>query len=98
MVWARAREHQERKTQAILEQLKKDQTRKGLKEMVVNEFIENSELEYSGSDTIWEIMTKIKEFVNKYKGWKIVKWVNEFKQLKQKDEESIRNLSLDSAQ
>ena len=36
MVWTRARGGQERKMQAVLEQLKKDQSTKCLKEMIVN--------------------------------------------------------------
>ena len=55
MIWSRSREYQERKTKAILEQLKKDQR------------IENVEFEYSGKDTILDIMAKIKEYVNENK-------------------------------
>ena len=88
MIRARSRGCLERKAQAILEQLKKDQTRKGLKEIVLNKLIENTEFEYSDRDAIEEVMAKIKKFVNEDKWSKTVKLVSEFKQLKQREEES----------
>ena len=83
MVWARSKGHQERKMQAILEQLKKDKIREGFKEMILNEFIKNPEFEYSDKNAIGEIMTKIKRFVHENRWSKTVKLLNEFKQLKQ---------------
>ena len=74
--------------QAVLEQLKKDKTRKGLKEMIVKKLIEYVEFEYSCRDAFLEKMTKIKDFVNENKWSKTAKMINEFEQMKHKVEES----------
>ena len=44
-IWSKARGRQERKTQMLVEYLKKD-SRSGLKEVIVNEFIENESVQY----------------------------------------------------
>jgi len=72
------------KNQVLLKQINKDKTWKGLKEMIVNEFLENAELKYSNKDTIEDIMGKVKEFVNENRWSKTVKLVNEFKKFKQR--------------
>ena len=77
MIWSRARGRPERKTQLLVEHLKKDTIRKGLKEMVINEFVENEAFQFENPDAIKIILEQIKEFIDETKWNKTIKLVSE---------------------
>ena len=86
MIWSKAKGRPERKTQMLVEYLKKD-TRKGMKELVVNEFIENEEFDYENETALNTILDKIKDFIDESKWNKTIKLVKDFKLFKQEDGE-----------
>ena len=90
MIWSKAKGRQERKTQMLVEYLKKD-ARKGLKELVVNEFIENEQFNYEDQNALIAILEKIKEFVDESKWNKTIKMVKDFKNFKQEENEKNKD-------
>ena len=74
----------------LLEHLKKDQ-RKGMKELIVNEFIENEDFKYEDGNSIEIILDKIKDFIDETKWNKTVKLVKEFRSFKQDENEKNRD-------
>ena len=88
-VWARNNARPEKKTQALLEALKKDK-REGLKEMVIAEFIENEEFQYEDSNVVDNILGKIKEWLDDSKWTKVTHLVGEFCDFKQKSGETYQ--------
>ena len=86
LIWCKARGRQERKTQMMVEYLKKD-SRQGLKEMIVNEFIENEDFNYEDTNSIKTILSKIKEFIDESKWNKTLKLVKDFKNFRQEETE-----------
>ena len=91
MIWSRAKGRQERKTQLLVEYLKKETTRKGLKELVINEFVENEDFKYESPDSIQFILDKIKVFIDESKWNKTVKLVKDFKEFKQNEDEKNKD-------
>ena len=88
MIWSRARGRPERKTQLLVEHLKKDTIRKGLKEMVINEFVENEAFQFENPDAIKIILEQIKEFIDETKWNKTIKLVKDFGEMKQGESEN----------
>ena len=88
-VWSKSKGRQERKTQMMIEYLKKD-PRKGIKELVVNEFIENESFQYESTSAIDNILQKIKEYIDDTKWNKTVAAVKEFDELERKDGEDSK--------
>ena len=91
LIWSRARGRQERKTQLLVEYLKKETSRKGLKELVVNEFIENENFHYEASNAIQCILDKIRDFMDESKWNKTVQLVKDFRDFKQENEEKSKD-------
>ena len=88
LIWMRAKGRQEGKTQMLIEYLKKETFRKGLKELVINEFVENEDFQYESIDSIPTILKKIKEYIDESKWNKTFKLVKDFKEFKQKHDEN----------
>ena len=70
--------------------LKKDEKKKGLKEMIVSEIIENKNFDYKDGEVIKNILEKIGEFVEESEWTKNVALAKEFDTFCQKDGESNR--------
>ena len=81
LIWTRAKGRQERKTQMLIEYLKKDSDRKGLKELVINEFVENEHFKYEEIDSIQTILEKIREHIDDSKWNKTVQLVKRFQRV-----------------
>ena len=56
LVWADVNVKPQRKAQLLLEMLKKDEKKKGLKEMIVSEIIENKNFDYKDGEVIKNIL------------------------------------------
>ena len=87
LIWSKARGRPERKTQMLLEYLKKD-PRKGLKELAVNEFIENDQFSFEDESALSVILNKIGDFIDESKWNKTIKLVKDFKNFKQEESEN----------
>ena len=88
-IWAKITACSEKKTQALLEALKKEK-RDGLKEMVIAEFIENLDFKYEDPDSIDKILNKIKDWLDDSKWTKMTSLVEDFCHFKQKSAETYQ--------
>ena len=75
-----------RNAQALIEMLKKDNQRKGLKEMIVNEVLENRSFDLEDTNVVENIIEKIREFVQETKWSRNMLLANEFGKFEQKSE------------
>ena len=60
-IWNKAEVKPYRKAQALIEDLKKNDKRKGLKEMIVNEIVENQEFDLESLDVIENIINQTRK-------------------------------------
>ena len=89
-VWSDVNVKPQRKAQLLIEMLKKEEKKKGLKEMVVSEIIENKDFNYKDPDVITNILKKIEEFMEESEWTRNVSLAKEFEKLSQKEGESNR--------
>ena len=80
-----------RKAQALIEDLKKNDKRKGLKEMIVNEIVENQEFDLESLDVIENIINKVKDFLQDSKWSRTILLADEFCKFQQKSSEDNRD-------
>ena len=81
-VWSKNKARPEKKTQALLEALKKEK-REGVKEMVIAEFIENQNFCYEDIQGVEKILRKIKEWLDESKWKKVTNLIDNFCEFKQ---------------
>lgn len=86
-VWAESNLKPSKKANLLLENLKKDVDHCGLKEMIIQEVIENEDFDYKNEDVVKEILDKIEAFVEESKWTKNVKLAKELLEFKQKSDE-----------
>ena len=75
----------------MIEMLKKDEKRKGMKEMIVSEVVENREFNYKDENVIENILEKIKDFTEESEWTRNVALAKDFENFCQKDGESNRD-------
>ena len=90
-VWSDVKAKPQRKTQLLIEMLKKDETRKGLKEMIISEVVENDEFDYKDEGAIDTILEKIKEFMEESEWTRNLALAKDFENFCQKDGETNRD-------
>ena len=88
-IWAESNLKPSKKANMLLELLKKDTDHCGLKEMVIQEIIENEEFDYKNEEVISEILDKIESFVEESKWTKNVKLAKELMEFKQNSDEDL---------
>ena len=77
-IWNKAEVKPYRKAQALIEDLKKNDKRKGLKEMVVNDIIENQEFDLESVYVVENIISKVKDFLQDSRWSRTVILADEF--------------------
>ena len=88
-VWADTNLKPSKKANLLLELIKKDTDHGGLKELIIQEVIENEEFDYKKEDVIKDILDKIEAFVEESKWTKNVKLAKELLDFKQKSDEDL---------
>ena len=86
-IWNKVEAKPFRKVQALVEMLKKD-SKKGLKEMIVNEVIENKEFDLESRNAVENIIKKVREFTAESLWSRNVLIADEFCKFEQKVGES----------
>ena len=89
-VWSRSKGSSVRKVQLLIEYLKKDNKR-GLKELVITEFVENREFDFEANDSIDVILNKVEDHIRESKREKTILLVKEIKTLKQLPKETNKD-------
>ena len=82
-IWNKAEVKPYRKAQALIEDLKKNEKRKGLKEMIVNEIVENADFDLESNEVIEKIISKVKDFLQDSRWSRTIILANEFCKLEQ---------------
>ena len=90
-IWNKAEVKPYRKAQALIENLKKNEKRKGLKEMVVNEIVENDEFDLESNEVIENIIKKVKDFLQDSRWSRTIVLANEFCKFQQLNTEDNRD-------
>ena len=90
-IWSEVKAKPQRKAQLLIEMLKKDEKRKGMKEMIVSEVVENREFDYKDENVIENILSKIKDFMEESEWTRNVALAKDFENFCQKDGESNRD-------
>ena len=87
-IWAQVQARPERKVMMLLELLKKEDKRVGVKQMIISEICENLEFDYQSEDGIKIILEKISEFMDDSKWNRCVELTDELFNFKRKDGEN----------
>ena len=90
-IWNKAEVKPYRKAQALIEDLKKNEKRKGLKEMIVNEIVENADFDLESNEVIEKIISKVKDFLQDSRWSRTIILANEFCKLEQLSSEDNRD-------
>ena len=88
LVWADSGMKASRKANFLIESLKKNEEKEGLKEMIVEEVIENQDFDYNDKYVVENILSKIEKFMEESLWVRNVKIAKELVNLKQKPEEN----------
>ena len=88
-VWANNFTKPSKKANLLLEMIKKDTDHSGLKELIIQEVIENEDFDYRKEDVVKVILDKIENFVEESKWTKNVRLAREFLDFKQQDGEDM---------
>lgn len=90
-IWNKAEVKHYRKAQALIEDLKKNDKKKGLKEMIVNEIVENQEFDIESADVVENIIKRVQDFLQDSKWSRTILLADEFCKFKQKSSEDNRD-------
>ena len=90
-IWSKAEVKPYRKAQALIEELKKNDKRKGLKEMIVNEIIENQDFDLESPEVIENIISKVKDFLQDSKWSRTILLADKFCKFEQMGSEDNRD-------
>ena len=88
LVWADNGMKPSRKANLLIESLKKNEEKEGLKEMIVEEIIENHDFDYNDRFVVENILVKIEKFMEESLWVRNVKLARELVDFKQKPEEN----------
>ena len=81
--WSDSNLKPSKKANLLLEMLKRDADHNGLKELIIQEVIENEDFDYRKPNVIIDILNKIEGFVEESKWTKNVRLAKEFYDFKQ---------------
>ena len=90
LIWAEIRAKPQRKAQVLIELLKKEK-KKGVKDIVISEIVENREFDYKDDRVIEHILEKIKEFLEESEWSRKLVLAKEFENFSQKEGESNKD-------
>ena len=88
-IWSETSLKPAKKANLLLENLKKDTEHSGLKELIIQEVIENEEFDYRNENVVKNILDKIEAFVEESKWTKNVRIAREFMDFKQEASEDM---------
>ena len=88
-VWSDSNLKPAKKANLLLEILKRDSDHSGLKELIIQEVIENEDFDYRKEDVIKDILDKIEAFVEESKWTKNVRLAKELFNFKQEPSEDL---------
>ena len=75
----------------LIEMLKKDEKRKGLKEMIVSEIVEDREFDYRDEKVVDTILDRIEEFMEESKWTRNLNIAKDFNNFSQKEGENNKD-------
>ena len=84
LIWSKAKGRQDRKTQLLIEYLKKCLSSKGLRDLAINKFIEHYDFEYENPNASEIILEKVKEHFEESRWKKTLSLVKECRNMKHK--------------
>ena len=85
-VWSKSRGKAVRKVQLLVEYIKKD-SKRGLREVVITEFIENKDFDFEDDRALETILKKVKEHIQESNWKKTIALVKDLRDIKQKENE-----------
>ena len=90
LIWAEARAKPQRKAQILIELLKKEK-KKGIKDIVICEIVENRDFDYKDEKVVENILEKIKEFLEESEWSRNLALSKEFDSFNQKEAETNKD-------